>query len=153
MEQSYEQEGTTVVAVIETTHKTMARNDDGPHLRDWRNVVAVVIPTLVLTAVAVWQSIRTELHDQIPWVGAGFGMFATVDGFDRAVFAGDPANGRLQPLPHEVVELAESVARAPRQSAVALLDGYLGPRYELVVFAPVFDGHSDRLSWRQVIIK
>jgi hypothetical protein len=132
---------------------TNARNGDGPHSRDWRNVVAVVLPTLALTVVAVWQSIRTELHDQIPWVGAGFGMFATVDGFDRMVFAGDPATGRLQPLPDEVVELAESVARAPRRSAVALLDDYLGPSYGLVVFAPVFDGRSDRLSWRQVIIK
>jgi hypothetical protein len=133
--------------------QTMARNDDGPQARDWRHVIAVVLPTLVLTVVAVWQSIRTELHDQIPWVGAGFGMFATVDGFDRAVFAGDPATGRLQPLPHEVVELAESLARAPRQSVVAILDRYLGPSYDLVVFAPVFDGYSDRLSWRQVIIK
>jgi hypothetical protein len=111
-----------------------------------------VFPILLLTAVAVWQSIRTELHDQIPWVGAGFGMFATVDGFDRAVFAGDPADGRLLPLPPEVVELAESVARSPRQPAVALLDDHLAP-YQLVVFAPVFDGRSDRLSWRQVIIE
>jgi hypothetical protein len=134
-------------------HMTTARNVDGPRSRDWRKVVAVVLPTAVLTVVAVWQSIRTELYDQIPWVGAGFGMFATVDGFDRAVFAGDPATGRLQPLPPEVVELAESVARAPRRSAVALVDGYLGPSYELMVFAPVFDGGSDRLSWRQVIIK
>jgi hypothetical protein len=141
------------VAMIETTEMTTARNVDGRQALDWRQIVAVVLPTLVLTMVAVWQSIRTEVHDQIPWIGAGFGMFATVDGFDRAVFAGDPATGRLLPLPPEVVELAQSVARAPRPSAVARVDGYLGPGYELVVFAPVFDGRSDLLSWRHVIIR
>ena len=139
--------------MIESTDMTTARNVDAPQSRAWRKIVAVILPTLVLTMVAIWQSIRTELHDQIPWVGAGFGMFATVDGFDRAVFAGDPGTGRLLPLPPEVVELAQSVARAPRRSAVARVDGYLDPTYELVVFAPVFDGGSDRLSWRKVIIK
>ena len=139
--------------MIETTDMTPVRNVSGRQARDWRQIVAVVLPTLVLTMMAVWQSIRTEVHDQIPWVGAGFGMFATVDGFDRAVFAGDPATGRLQPLPPEVVELAQSVARAPRRSAVARVDAYLDPGYELVVFAPVFDGRSNRLSWRQVDIE
>ena len=39
-----------------------------------------IIPAVLLLLVAGWQAIRIETHDQSPWAGGGFSMFAFVDG-------------------------------------------------------------------------
>jgi len=48
---------------------------------DWR----ILTPAILLTAVALWQVAETRRNHQSPWIGGGFGMFATVDGSDSRV--------------------------------------------------------------------
>lgn len=46
-------------------------------------------PAIVLVLVAATQWIAAETVPVSPWIGGGFGMFATVDGDDRVVTTGD----------------------------------------------------------------
>lgn len=118
---------------------------------------AMVIPSLLLMAVATTQWWRSAEREQVAWVGAGFGMFATVDGFDRTVRILDPGTGEFQSVPPSMLPEALALARVPtRRGEERLLSDLmssLGPSVDLVVLAPVFDQSRNRLSWREVQIR
>ncbi|MCI0544772.1 MAG: hypothetical protein L0Z49_10070, partial [Actinobacteria bacterium] len=48
---------------------------------NWR----VLVLPLLMVVVAAAHGFRVETYDENPWVGAGFGMFARIDGPQRVV--------------------------------------------------------------------
>ncbi|MEX0864424.1 MAG: hypothetical protein WD269_06060 [Acidimicrobiia bacterium] len=56
---------------------------------NWR---IAVIPVLMVV-VAIAHGVRVRAFDENPWVGAGFGMFAEIDGPQRAIEVTNPAGG------------------------------------------------------------
>jgi hypothetical protein len=107
-----------------------------------------VIPAAVLLLVAGWQAIRVETHDQSPWVGGGFSMFAYVDGDQYrpivAVDADDP--GTRLPIPSHLRREAERLKSAPTDDRAARFAALLSEggsrRVRVEVWRPVFDAEG-----------
>lgn len=107
-----------------------------------------VIPASLLIVVAGWQAIRVQTHDQSPWIGAGFSMFAYVDASAYrplvAVAADDPAVHIA--VPEELRREADRLLAAPTDDrasrfATALAAGE-GRAVRVEVWRPLFDGES-----------
>ncbi len=109
---------------------------------------AVVVPTALLVVVAGWQAVRVETHDQSPWIGAGFAMFAYVDGDQYrplvAVDADDPTV-RIS-IPGHLRRESERLKSAPTDDRAARFATRLaeesGRAVRVEVWRPLFDGSS-----------
>jgi hypothetical protein len=89
-----------------------------------RRTLAVMLPSIVLLAVASTQMIFARTASLSPWKGGGFGMFASVDGlpfrFVRLyVFATD--RSEAIEVPPSLADLADRVATFPHQRAMEKL--------------------------------
>lgn len=96
--------------------------------------------------------VRIQTHDQSPWLGGGFSMFAYVDGEQYrplVAFAADEPNVRLR-IPHELGREAERLKAAPTEDRAArfarALAGDSGRTVVVEVWRPVFDAPSLTLS-------
>lgn len=109
--------------------------------------VLAIPATMVL--VAALHATRVSTTHTSPWVGAGFGMFATVDGHHRVVRL-DDASGRPVAMPPALRPAARQLANDPSEARLeSALDGAPGAD-RITVLRPVFDPDSDSLSWTVV---
>lgn len=122
-----------------------------------RGLLAALLPIVVLCAVGVFQVYRVETRDQIAWIGAGFGMFATVDGVDRTVLIQDARTGKTGPVPSEFSIQAATLARTPSKSGLDhlaySLNEAFGKTYNIKIWAPVFDSRTNTLTWRLISVR
>lgn len=112
------------------------------------------VPALILTSVAATQWVRVDTHAQSPWIGAGFGMFATVDGADRVVVLRSARTGERLATPSELLSRYGAVAAIPTDPT---LRGFAndaaritGAPVKAEVWAPEFDGSADLVTWRLI---
>lgn len=84
--------------------------------------VASLVPPLILVLVALISMWQTSTRDQSSWSGAGFGMFATIDGeATRQVRAYVEETGQPLPLPADLQRLELEVRVLPSVSRVEKL--------------------------------
>lgn len=113
---------------------------------------SAIVPAVLLVVIAGWQAIRVETHNQSPWVGGGFSMFAYVDGDQYrplvAVAADDP--GTAIPIPSRLHREAERLKSAPTDDRAgefaATLAVRAGRAVRVEVWRPVFDPSTSTLS-------
>ena len=108
-----------------------------------------VVPAVLLITVAGWQAIRVETHDQSPWIGAGFSMFAYVDGAQYrplvAVVADDDTGAAI-PIPGDLRREADRLKAAPTdgraEDFAVRLASSSGKSVRIEVWRPLFDAES-----------
>lgn len=98
-----------------------------------------VTPAIVLILVALTQWVLASTVPVSPWVGGGFGMFATVDGVHRVV--------TVDNLPLQS-EAARRYAAAPFAGTGHILDLTSGER--VAVWAPRYEKDSGALEFEIV---
>ena len=111
-----------------------------------------ILPAAVLVAVAGWQSIRVQTHDQSPWIGAGFSMFAYVDGGQYrpliVVEVDDPAVSVS--IPARLHREADRLKAAPTDDRATRfaqsIAAEAGRDVRVEVWRPLFDAESLVLS-------
>lgn len=94
---------------------------DGPR---WADLVRALVVPVLLSTVACVQIARVHTLDQSPWSGAGFGMFASIDGETsrsvRGVVVTDDDTTDAA-LPPSVRRAAFELAVVPTESAAEAL--------------------------------
>lgn len=111
----------------------------------------VVIPLVMLVA-AIAHGARVEQHGENPWIGAGFGMFAEIDGPQRSVEIED-SFGEISRIPASSSTELNRAANYPTPPALKKLrevlqaEGYDVER--ITVLRPVFTGEGS-LRWAEV---
>jgi len=101
---------------------------------------AWLAPALLLV-VALTQWLAAEVVPVSPWIGGGFGMFATVDGEDRVVTVDGIVASSASSRNHAVAPTARS-ATALRQE--------IGRPGEVIVWAPRYEVDSGRLTFEPI---
>lgn len=116
---------------------------------NWR---IAVIPVLMIV-VAIAHGVRVRALDENPWVGAGFGMFAEIDGPQRAVEVTNQA-GEVVVFPANLDGPLARAASFPTPGELGrLIDALEGTGVEvsqLRVLRPVY--RSPELIWEEVAI-
>lgn len=108
-------------------------------------LVVFVVPVLMVLA-AVAHGWRVNQFGESPWIGAGFGMFAEIDGPQR-VTALELADGETIVDPVR----RDSLARAANFPSKAALEKVVGTSPQIVdieIYRPVFE--HGRVSWEVV---
>ena len=80
-----------------------------------------ILPAALLVAIAGWQVVRIQTHDQSAWLGAGFSMFVYVDGAQYrplVAISQDEAAVRI-PIPRDLLDEAERLKAAPTHQRAA----------------------------------
>jgi hypothetical protein len=107
-----------------------------------------VLPAALLVAVAGWQAIRVQTHDQSPWIGAGFSMFSYVDASayrPLVTVAAEDASIEIA-IPDHLRKEAERLLSAPTDDRAArfarALASEAGRAVRVEIWRPVFDGET-----------
>jgi len=107
-----------------------------------RQAFEFLAPTL-LVVVALAQWVAAEVVPVSPWIGGGFGMFATVDGEDRVVtIDGLVVNPST----------AKDHAAAPTAGSAEALRQKTGRRGEVTAWTPVYESKSGRLTFEPITV-
>lgn len=110
--------------------------------------VLSIFPAVLLVAVAAWQAVRIETHNQSPWTGAGFSMFSYVDSPGHRALVVTDADGAPLPIPPNLHREAERIRTAPTDDRVTRFAADVarreGREVTVEVWRPVFD--ADRLA-------
>lgn len=97
-----------------------------------------VVPVVMLL-VAAWHGWRVNEYDENPWIGAGFGMFAEIDGPQRSVVLESADDGEVVQVPSYSSDELIRVSNIPTETSLA---GFLQDNPEwasIEVMRPVFD--------------
>ncbi len=111
-----------------------------------------ILPAALLVAIAGWQVVRIQTHDQSAWLGAGFSMFVYVDGAQYrplVAISQDEAAVRI-PIPRDLLDEAERLKAAPTHQraarfAASLAEG-AGRPVRVEVWRPLFDAETLTLT-------
>jgi hypothetical protein len=100
--------------------------------------LALWLAPVLLVVVALTQWLAAEVVPVSPWIGGGFGMFATVDGEDRVVTVDGIVVSSAASRDHAAAPTA--------RSATALRQEFDRPG-EVIVWAPRYESGSGLLTF------
>lgn len=136
--------------LIVAVHRCGEPADDPEDMRDkWR----VVLIPLVMLVTALAHGYRVNQHHESPWIGAGFGMFADIDGPQR-VFVIEQVNGESVRLPANTSGPLTAVANYPVEEAFRSLRPQMEERgldpAQVTILRPVYE-KGGYLTWTEVV--
>jgi hypothetical protein len=113
----------------------------------------VVVLPLVMVLLAAFHGWRVEMYGENPWVGAGFGMFATVDGPQRTIVV-DETSGETIVFPGSITPETNRASNFPSPSELARLAEHLEVEEGLDIASlrverPLF-GQGRTVAWEEV---
>ncbi len=119
-----------------------------------RQVRLWLVPA-VLIVIAALQLWRAHTQDLSPWIGAGFGMFATIDGErSRLLILEDRGTGARLQLPEALVTDARRALQAPSAERLQRLETELSDHYgtevEVEVWRAKFNHDTNHLNWERL---
>jgi hypothetical protein len=106
-----------------------------------------IVPVVMLAVFAV-HGVRTS-NGSSPWIGAGFGMFATVDGHHRVIRFLDEGGTPIEPSP-ALRESLRGLANDPSPDRLGSALRSVTGAEQVVVLRPQFDPHTNALTWETV---